>query len=292
MSSLHYGLIGWPLGHTLSPTIQQAALDKLELDATYEAVPTPPGDLADRIRELRDGAWAGLNVTIPHKTDTARMADRLTPTADRLGATNTLYTESGLLVGDNTDSGGLLDALRVYGGFAPHGAAALVLGAGGAARAAAFALAGAGAVRIAVANRTVERARELASRILDVTGVATHGHALSAAELGASLDSADLLVNTTSVGMDGGPAPSESPIPPELLRPNLFVYDIVYRPARTRLLADAENAGCQTLGGLEMLVFQAAESLRRWTGQDPPIDVMLQAGHAALDTSHAVGGDT
>ncbi len=292
MSSLRYALIGWPLGHTLSPTIHQAAIDTLKLNATYEAVPTPPGDLAERIQELRDGVWAGLNVTIPHKTDAARLADRLTPTADRLGAVNTLHGESGLLVGDNTDSEGFLNALRVYGGFEPHETAAVVLGAGGAARAVAFALAAAGAARIAVANRTAERARDLATRILEVTGVATHGHGLSPDELSASLDSADLLINTTSVGMDGGPAPMDSPIPSELLRPNLFVYDIVYRPARTRLLADAEDAGCRVLGGIEMLVLQGAASLRRWTGQEPPIDAMLQAGRAALDTSHAVGSDS
>ncbi len=291
MSALRYAIIGWPLGHTLSPTIHQAALDALELNATYQAVPTPPGDLGERIRELRDGVWDGLNVTIPHKTETARMADRLTPTADRLGAVNTLHCESGLLVGDNTDADGFLSALRVHGGFEPRDTAAVVLGAGGAARAAAFSLAGAGAARIAVANRTVERARDLAARIHDATGVATRSHGLGADELGESLDCADLLVNTTSVGMDGGPAPKESPVPAGLLRPELFVYDIVYRPARTRLLADAQEAGCRTLGGIEMLVFQGAASLRRWTGRAAPIDVMLHAGRAALDPTHAVGSD-
>ncbi|MDE2918862.1 MAG: shikimate dehydrogenase, partial [Chloroflexota bacterium] len=256
-----YAVIGWPLGHTLSPVMHQAALDELGLDATYTALPTPPGTENDRFNDVRTGTLAGLNVTIPHKLAAFRAVDRRSPAAERTGAVNTVIRDGPRLLGDNTDPYGFIQALRQFGGFDPAGASVVVVGAGGAARAAVLALSDSGASRILVANRTEARAHELANDLQASDGVPIHSCALTDTRLPQSLSAAQLLVNTTSVGMSGGPAPAASPVPADSLHPNLFVYDIVYRPAVTPLLAAAQRCGAPTLGGLEMLVMQGAASL-------------------------------
>ena len=278
-----YAVIGWPLGHTLSPVMHQAALDELGLDATYTALPTPPGSENDRFKDVRDGRLAGLNVTIPHKLAAFRAMDRLTPAAKRTGAVNTVIRDGARLLGDNTDPYGFIEALRRFGGFDPAGAAVVVLGAGGAARAAVHALLDAGARRIALANRTPARAHELVRDIEPPAGASLDAYGLADARPRQDVAAAQLLVNTTSVGMAGGPAPAASPAPPAWLHTNLFVYDIVYRPALTPLLAAAQRGGARTLGGLEMLVMQGAASLEQWTGRPAPARTMLAAARAALD---------
>ena len=281
--SAAYAVIGWPLGHTLSPVMQQAALDELGLDATYSALPTPPGSERDRFQDVRTGTLAGLNVTIPYKRAAFRAMDRLTPAAERTGAVNTVVRDAGELLGDNTDLYGFAEALRRFGGFDASGADVVVLGAGGAARAAVLALLESGARRIVVANRTPARAHDLAADIEPADGALIDTYGLPDDHLRGDLAAAQLLVNTTSVGMAGGPAPTACPAPPEWLHAKLFVYDIVYRPAVTPLLAAAARCGARTLGGLEMLVMQGAASLQRWTGRPAPARTMLTAARAALD---------
>lgn len=280
-----YAVIGWPLGHTLSPVMHQAALDELGLDATYTALPTPPGGENDRFEDVRAGALAGLNVTIPHKLAAFRAVDRRTPAAQRTGAVNTVIRDGPRLLGDNTDPYGFIQALRQFGGFDPSGASVVVVGAGGAARAAVIALIDSGARRILVANRTEARAHELANDLQAPDSAPIDACALTDAHLSQTLAAAQLLVNTSSVGMSGGPAPAASPVPPECLHPNLFVYDIVYRPAVTPLLAAAQQCGAPTLGGLEMLVMQGAASLQQWTGRPAPARTMLTAARTALKGS-------
>ena len=281
--SAAYAVIGWPLGHTLSPVMHQAALDELGLEATYTALPTPPGDEADRFQDVRAGRLAGLNVTIPHKLAAFRAMDRLTPAAERTGAVNTVIRDGANLRGDNTDLSGFAEALRRFGGFDADGATVVVLGAGGAARAAVHALLDSGARRVAVANRTADRARELVQDIEPPTGALLDAYGLADGRLQTDLAAAQLLVNTTSVGMAGGPAPAASPAPPAWLHAHLFVFDIVYRPALTPLLDAAQRCGARTLGGLEMLVMQGAASLEQWTGRPAPARTMLAAARAALD---------
>ena len=281
--SAAYAVIGWPLGHTLSPVMHQAALDELGLEATYTALPTPPGDEADRFQDVRAGRLAGLNVTIPHKLAAFRAMDRLTPAAERTGAVNTVIRDGANLRGDNTDLSGFAEALRRFGGFDADGATVVVLGAGGAARAAVHALLDSGARRVAVANRTADRARELVQNIEPPTGALLDAYGLADGRLQTDLAAAQLLVNTTSVGMAGGPAPHECPAPPAWLHHGLFVFDIVYRPALTPLLAAAQRRGARTLGGLEMLVMQGAASLEQWAGRPAPARTMLAAARAALD---------
>lgn len=282
-----YAVIGWPLGHTLSPVMHQAALDELGLDATYTALPTPPGTENDRFNDVRTGTLAGLNVTIPHKLAAFRAVDRRSPAAERTGAVNTVIRDGPRLLGDNTDPYGFIQALRQFGGFDPAGASVVVVGAGGAARAAVLALSDSGASRILVANRTEARAHELANDLQASDGVPIHSCALTDTRLPQSLSAAQLLVNTTSVGMSGGPAPAASPVPADSLHPNLFVYDIVYRPAVTPLLAAAQRCGAPTLGGLEMLVMQGAASLQQWTGRPAPARTMLTAARTALQGSNS-----
>lgn len=280
-----YAVIGWPLGHTLSPVMHQAALDELGLDAAYTALPTPPGTEADRFDDVRTGALAGLNVTIPHKLAAFRAMDRLTTAAERTGAVNTVIRDGPHLLGDNTDPHGFIQALRQFGDFDPAGASVVVVGAGGAARAAVLALLDSGASRILVANRTSARAHELANDLQASGGAPIHSCALTDTRLSQDLAAAQLLVNTTSVGMAGGPAPASSPVPADGLHPDCFVYDIVYRPAVTPLLAAAQQCGAPTLGGLEMLVMQGAASLEQWTGRPAPARTMLAAARAALEGS-------
>ncbi len=283
--SAAYAVIGWPLGHTLSPVMHQAALAELGLDAAYTALPTPPGTENDRFDDVRAGRLAGLNVTIPHKLAAFRAVDRLTPAAQRTGAVNTVIRNGPRLLGDNTDPYGFSEALRQFGNFDPTGASVVVLGAGGAARAAVIALLDTGARRILVANRTPARAHQLVQDLQPPNDTPIDSCALTDTRLPQRLAAAQLLVNTTSVGMSGGPAPAESPVPPGRLHPNLFVYDIVYRPALTPLLAAAHQCGAPTLGGLEMLVMQGAASLQQWTGRPAPARTMLTAARAALEGS-------
>ncbi len=278
-----YAVIGWPLGHTLSPVMHQAALDELGLDASYTALPTPPGSEGDRFQDVRAGRLAGLNVTIPHKLAAFRAMDGLTPAAERTGAVNTVIRDGTHLRGDNTDLYGFAEALRRFGGFDAAGAAAVVLGAGGAARAALHALLDSSARRVVVANRTAARAHELVQDIEPRGPTALLAYGLADGRLRDDLAAAQLLVNTTSVGMAGGPAPAASPAPPAWLHAHLFVFDIVYRPALTPLLAAAQTCGARTLGGLEMLVMQGAASLEQWTGRPAPARTMLAAARAALD---------
>ncbi|MDE2769222.1 MAG: shikimate dehydrogenase, partial [Chloroflexota bacterium] len=207
-----YAVIGWPLGHTLSPVMHQAALAELGLDATYTALPTPPGAEDDRFNDVRTGALAGLNVTIPHKLAAFRAVDRRTPAAERTGAVNTVIRDGPRLLGDNTDPYGFIQALRQFGRFDPAGASVVVLGAGGAARAAVLALLDSGARQILVANRTEARAHDLVNDIEPANSTPIRACGLDDNRLCQDLSAAQLLVNTTSVGMSGGPAPAASPV--------------------------------------------------------------------------------
>jgi shikimate dehydrogenase len=289
MNKHTYAVIGWPLGHSLSPVIQQAAFDASHLDATYVAIPTPPGDEQLRFDEVRKGELSGLNVTIPHKHSAFHAMDSHTAAASKLGAVNTVIRDNGKLWGDNTDLQGFVESLRTFGQFDPAGANTVVLGAGGSARAVVHALADSQPRSIVVANRTLRRAQALASSVAGPVGPKIHASTLDANQLEDQLAKSTLLVNTTSVGMVGGPEPDKSPINPVWLHEGLLVFDIVYRPTITPLLHAAGIKGAKTLGGLEMLVLQGAASFKQWTGEDPSLDAMFDAGRAALSSNRPTG---
>jgi shikimate dehydrogenase len=253
------GVLGFPVAHSRSPAMMNAAFAKLGLDWRYVRLPVPPERFAETARALPASGYRGANVTIPHKLAARALADELTPAAAAIGAANTLSFEDGRVLADNTDAGGLLDAL----GEDPRGRSALVLGAGGAGRAAVWALRGAGA-EVAVWNRTPERARDLAREM----GVE---HAER------SQRSADILVNATSLGLHGEDLPAELELE---LEPAPLVVELVYGAAPTALTRWAEATGAQVVDGLEVLVRQGARSLEGWTGRPAPLAAMRRAARA------------
>lgn len=280
------GIVGYPARHSLSPAFQQAAIDALGLPARYEAWEVAPEGLGDLVASIRSGPRIGANVTIPHKQAVRAFLDRIDPFADRIGAVNTIVREGGGLTGYNTDAPGFNRSLREEGGCDPRGVAVLLLGAGGAARAVAYALLDAGADRIVIANRTRDRAEELAGRLGagDRVRVVEWG----GADQSEVARSSGLIVNSTSLGMAHGPSPGGSPLAAEDISPGTVVYDLVYVPARTPLLTFAAERGARPVEGLPMLIYQGAIAFEHWFGRPAPIDVMTRAAEAAL----AARGDT
>jgi shikimate dehydrogenase len=270
-------LLGNPLGHSLSPRLHNAAFAHLGIDARYELWQTPADELAAKVATLREPYMLGANVTLPYKMAVLSLIDRFDPLVELVGAANTIIRETdGSLTGANTDVPAFLAALREDAQYEPAGQAAVVLGASGAGRAAVAALLEAGASRIIVVNRTLERAEELLADALAFARDEPELYALTPddPELVDHLVHASLIVNATSLGW----RPQETPLEARLIPPSALVYDMVYR--HTQLLQDATARGARTHDGLTMLVRQAALAFERWTGQIPPLDVMLTAAHS------------
>jgi shikimate dehydrogenase len=259
------GVLGWPVAHSRSPAMQNAALRAVGLDDwRYQHLPLPPELFAETVRALHGAGFVGANVTIPHKEAALALADRATPAARAIGAANMLYLSEGAIAVDNTDAPGLIAAL---GERRPQ--TALLLGAGGTARAAAYALSRAGTA-VKLWNRTAERGRVLAAD-LDV-------------EVVAGPVAADVLVNCTSVGLaDPLTTFKDLPLKADSLGRYACVVDFVYRAGGTALVQEAQRRGSQTIDGLEILVAQGALSFEGWTGRAAPLDVMRQAAHEDPD---------
>jgi len=258
-----FGLLGNPVGHTLSPPMHEAAYEALGMDARYLAFEPDPDDLRAAIHGADALGVAGLNVTIPFKEAALAHVDA-DDLAARIGAVNTIDFGAGPPTGHNTDAAGVVRALGHHD-VAIDGREVVVVGAGGAGRAIAFALADAGA-RVSIANRTVERAETLAEA---VSGASAHG--LDA--LSDLVPGADILVNATSVGMEA----DESPVPAAALHADLAVLDAVYRPLETRLLREAAERGATTVDGAWMLLYQGVEAFEIWTGRRAPVEAMNAA---------------
>jgi shikimate dehydrogenase len=277
-------VLGHPVSHSRSPAMQNAALDALGLgdEWRYEAIDLAPEEFADRVRELPDQEFAGVNVTIPHKEAALAVADQASEAATEIGAANTLSFDGGVIHAENTDASGLLSALP----GPVEGEAALVLGAGGSARAAVWALAGQ-AASVAVWNRTPERADELV-RGLAGAGAGTSVEGRLAPVSGDQIRSRsyDVIVNATAVGMEDEDPFEQLPLDPESFDADILLVDLVYAGSESRLVHAARERGATAVDGLEVLVQQGGESLRIWTGMDPPLDVMRDAarGDAALET--------
>lgn len=271
-------MIGYPLSHSISPPVHQAALDHLGIDARYEVWETPPSDLPGLLDRMRSPGFMGASVTIPHKETVAPMMDELSPAAAAIGAVNCIASAGGSLVGHNTDGGGFITALQECAGFTATGRSVLLVGAGGAAKAIGHALLGEGVSSLTIANRTRARAESLAA---DLSGCAVAA-SLDPSELAAAAAGADLIVNSTSVGMSSGERAGDCPIPPDLIPAGALVNDIVYSPPETPLMRAARARGARLLGGLPMLIYQGAAAFELWTGREPPVEVMLAAGERAL----------
>jgi shikimate dehydrogenase/3-dehydroquinate dehydratase type I len=272
-----YGILGHPLGHSLSPLVHNAAFRELRLDAAYLPFDAEPGALAPTLRALRAAGLRGANVTIPHKTAVMPLLDRIDDAAQRIGAVNTLVGRNGRMWGYNTDVAGFVGALEAAG-VCIRGARALVVGAGGAARAALYGLLANGA-SVTVANRTRRRAVEMAGRLGgDACAV------LDIGSIGAEAERSDIIVNCTPAGMRGFPA--ACPVPERRIAPGSAVMDMVYNPERTPLLLAAEKRGARTVGGMAMFLGQAAEAFRLWTGKAFPEEAVRRAlSHSRLSTN-------
>ncbi|MCX7671385.1 MAG: shikimate dehydrogenase [Anaerolineae bacterium] len=295
------GVLGWPVEHSLSPAMHNAAFAALGLDWVYVPLAVPPERLADAVRGLRALGFVGSNVTLPHKPALAPLMDELTPVAAAIGSVNTVVVRpDGSLLGDSTDGYGFMADLQAHGvaigrwtkarmdeAAQPQAAGAaagrdaavvcrraLVIGAGGAARAVVYALAAAGAA-VAIANRTVASAEALCrmtAAALPQATVSAHPFPDALARLAAE---ADLVVNTTSLGLhgDADPLPWDPEVP---FRPGQVVYDLIYH-VRTPFLRLAAAAGARAIAGLGMLVHQGARSFELWTGRPAPVEAMYAA---------------
>ncbi len=259
-------VIGHPVRHSLSPTLHNAAFAAVGLDWRYLALEVAPDHGARAVEAMRTLGIGGLSVTMPHKDAVVAAVDRTTAAVDALGAANTIFWDGDRLVADNTDGDGLVNSLADEVGARLGGLHVAVVGAGGAARAIIDAVGRRGAERISVINRSPERG---------ALAAAVHPAAYLADP--AVIRSADVVINATSVGMgarpDDDPA-SVLPFDPDLLVDDHLVADIVYQPLVTPLLAAAEQVGCTTVGGVGMLLHQAALQFGRWTGVDAPLDAM------------------
>jgi shikimate dehydrogenase len=265
-------VIGDPIAHSLSPLLHNAAFAALGLDWVSVGFRVPGGEAQAALDAARALSLRGLSVTMPHKAEVAAHVNELTPTGRRLDAVNCVIVDNGRLIGDNTDGRGFLASLERATGLDPVGLRCLVLGAGGAARAVVVALADAGASDIAVWARRAEPANAAA----ELAG--------SVGRLGEPEETAtaDLIVNATPAGMAGTPAADERPpVDPASLSSDHVVVDLIYEPRRTAWLEACAGQGARTLGGLGMLVHQAAAQIEAWTGLEAPVGEMWTAAEAA-----------
>jgi len=272
------GILGYPLGHSLSPFMHSSALNHLGLEGSYEKIEYPPNELENAVKFIKDSGFCGVNVTIPFKVDIMKYVDTIDTTAQAVGAVNTLKINTdGKITGYNTDIYGFLNA---FGNLLPpdlQDKTAAIIGNGGAARAILFALVTAGFKKINIYARNTEKSTELANIALEFVGDIKI-ESLNLDE-NINLEEIYLLVNTTPIGMYGK-AEGASPVSLsslQTMKKDGMIYDIVYKPQITKLLEYSQSCGLKTIQGLEMLVLQGAKSFEIWTTQEAPVNVMRQS---------------
>ncbi len=275
------GLIGYPLEHSVSPAMHNAAFKKLGLDCEYSLFEVEPKDLPEAVEGMRALHIAGFNVTIPHKEAVVPLLDEVTEVAKVIGAVNTVKNQRGRLIGYNTDGAGFIESLKNDAKIKPKGKHAVVLGAGGASRAVAVMLAESGAKTVTITDIDNDKARELAEYVDSYFDTSCVNVEVNGKDLQGSINQAEILVNCTPLGM--APKIKACPLADNIeLHKKLMVYDLVYNPAETALMKKAKAAGAKVCSGLGMLVYQGALALTLWTGEEAPIEVMRQAAQAAL----------
>lgn len=269
------GILGYPVSHSLSPAMHNAAFEAMKLDCRYLPLSVGPKDLAAALTGLRALGCRGLNVTIPHKRAVVSLLDGLSREARLIGAVNTIEFRGSRLIGHNTDGRGFARAFGVAFGKSVKGRRVLLLGAGGAARAVAVQVLLDGGASLALWNRSVPRAQALIRHLRsvfpgrDLTRVANRAKALESA-----VRETDIVINATSLGMRAGDA---TPLPRRYLRRGLWVYDLVYSPKETRLVREVRRAGGRAQNGLGMLLYQGALAFEIWTGRRPDVGKMKRA---------------
>jgi shikimate dehydrogenase len=267
------GVIGDPVKHSLSPVMHNVAFEELNLDFVYLAFRVRTEELREAIIGARSLDIHGLNVTMPHKNAVTRYLDEIDSTARSIGAVNTILNNKGRLLGYNTDGIGALKALE-ENGITLNEKKLLLLGAGGAGKAIAF-HAAREVEELVILNRTPEKAKKLAEVLRKEFNNKINGNAFSTEIMKEELRDTDILVNATSVGMH--PDGNRSLVSPSLLKPDLYVMDIIYNPLETKLAKDAKALGAKVVSGIEMLVYQGAASFEVWTNHPAPVKVMKKA---------------
>ena len=274
------GIIGNPLAHSISPVFQQAAFDYLKLPVKYKIWKTSSSEFQQSIQNLRSIECLGANITIPYKEEVLKHLDGLDSKAKSIGAVNTIVKKNNKLIGYNTDAFGFIKSIQANSSFSFKGKRALIIGAGGAARAAAFSLIDEGINSLAIANRTIQRADDLADDISEVIDVETL--ALKSPSFEELVGSSNLIINSSSVGMAHTNTNSQSLIKADWISPGSLVFDMVYNPITTPLISEARKAGVETISGLSMLIYQGAASFNLWTNREAPIQIMTVAAKEAL----------
>lgn len=274
-------LLGHPVGHSMSAVMHNAAFAELGLDYRYELWDIEPERLEEAVDRLREPQMRGANVTIPHKVSVMKLLDAVEVGASKIGAVNTIVNDGGFLTGCNTDVTGIERSLE-EAGVNPEGMAAVMVGAGGAAKAIGYYLSTL-VGSLTIINRTQSRAEELASYLsgLPECTASVSARFLNREALADALVHADLLVNATSLGMT--PDVDTTPVDGSLLKAGLVVVDAVYNPLKTRLVRDAEEVGATAIGGLSMLVHQGAQAFELWTGIEAPTSLMFEAARITLE---------
>lgn len=277
----YVGLLGHPVGHSISPIFQQAAFNHCGLDIRYEPWETDPEDLEATLEQARGRQCVGMNVTIPYKEAIMPLLDERDSLARRVGAVNTVVNRNGRLTGYNTDAEGFMLSLLLQAGFRVRDKRVVILGAGGASRAISYALMSSEIRSLTIINRTVERAQDIIDSLPN-SSAETKALPWNRDGMAEAIARCHLLVNATPVGMKHTATEGQSPIDAELIPRRILVYDLVYNPPETPLLVAAKQAGAYTQGGLGMLVYQGASSFELWTDQDAPVEVMFEAAQRAL----------
>jgi shikimate dehydrogenase len=267
------GVIGDPIEHTLSPIIQNAAFEALQLDYVFLAFKVEVGAVGDAIAGIRALSIHGLNVTMPHKNSIIKFMDVLDPTAQTVASANTILNKDGKLFGFNTDGVGALNALE-QNGVAVKNKKILLLGAGGAAKAIAYTLSQE-AAELVILNRTQKPVADLVNILKQKFNKKISSDFLTPKTIKTNLTKADVLINATSIGMN--PNFEQTPVELEWLKPNLAVMDIIYNPLETKLAKNAKAAGAKVVSGVEMLIYQGAASFEIWTACKAPTEVMRKA---------------
>ena len=277
-------ILGYPLKHSLSPTIQQAAIDYYNLPIIFHAVSFKEDQLETQINALRNLSCHGANVTIPYKEAVIPLLDELDVTASKIGAVNTIVNQKQRLIGFNTDADGFITSFSQENLSSPENKSALIIGAGGAARAAAFALIEIGIAFIVIANRNEKRAYTLINELHSKTTKISYVPIINDV-IDDKTQKHDLIINATPYGMMYSPLESMTPLKASNMHSKSIVFDMVYIPTKTPLLYEAEKVGAQTISGSAMLINQGAQSFELWTGKKPPKKIMLSALNSVLNNN-------
>ncbi len=263
-----YGVIGNPIGHSMSPAMHNDAFKTAGIDAHYQPLQIKTEDLPAAVPGMKAIGISGFNVTVPHKTAIMPLLDEVDPLAQAIGAVNTVVNVNNRFIGYNTDGAGFIRGLHEEYGKSVLDKRILLIGAGGAARAIYYTLSQQGAILVDIVNRTAEKAEQLKTRCPYPVNTSI----LSLQQAETTLEKYDIIIQTTSIGMS--PKVDEKPLSLQRLRPDAFVSDIIYNPAKTALMKEAESHGARVQNGLKMFVYQGALAFEKWTGTLPDTERM------------------